>query len=91
MEIWGYVYVIIKIIVILIKIDHMVSSNSNSNSEDFSDVTDDVWLANRTSFRVRLLRMEVRLIVANQNRTQIHAIVYKQKPSLYILQRRPAT
>ena len=28
--------------------------------------------------------MEVRLIVANQNQTQIQAIVYKQKPSLYI-------
>ena len=27
--------------------------------------------------------MEVRLIVANQNRIQIHAIVYKQKPLLY--------
>ena len=52
------------------------------NSEDLSDVTDDVWLANRTSFRVRSLRIEIRLIVANQNRTQIHAIVYKQKPSL---------
>ena len=52
------------------------------HSEDLSDVTDDVWLANRISFRVRSLRMEVRLIVANQNRTQIHAIVYKQKPSL---------
>ena len=51
-------------------------------SEDLNDVTDDVWLANRTSFRVRSLGMEVRLIVAN--RTQIHAIVYKQKPSLLI-------
>ena len=55
------------------------------NSEDPSDVTDDFWLANRTSFRVRSLRMDVRLTVANQNRTQIHAIVYKQKPSLYKL------
>ena len=53
------------------------------NSEDLIDVTDDIWLANRTSFRVRSVQMEVRLIVANQNRTQIHAIVYKQKPSLY--------
>ena len=52
--------------------------NRNSkkiNSEDLSDVTDDVWLAKRTSFRVRSLRMEARLTVANQNRFQIHAIV----------------
>ena len=52
-------------------------------SEDLSDdVTDHVWLANKTSFRVQSLRMDARLTVANQNRTKIHAIV--EKASLYI-------
>ena len=36
-------------------------------SEDLSDVTDDVWLANRTSFRVRSLRINVQLTIADQN------------------------
>ena len=31
---------------------------------------DELWLANITSFHVQSLRMEVRLTVANQNRTQ---------------------
>ena len=56
----------------------------NEIAEDLSDVTDDVWLANRTSFHVRSLQneMEVRLTVANQNQAQIHTIVYKQKTLL---------
>ena len=39
------------------------------------------WLANRTSFCVRSLWMDVRLIVA---KIEIHAIIYKQKNLRYI-------